>query len=67
MDEKLIIPEIPEPDATAEQQKPTKDIPNGNGIKLDEGLVASSQTPEDIERALAELKSSPGTNSSDKT
>ena len=67
MDERLIIPEIPEPDATANQQKPTKDVPSGKGLELDERLVASSQTPEDIDKALAELRPNSDTVSGDKS
>jgi len=55
MKEKLIILEIPEPQDDGAIQKPTRDVPNGRGHKLDERLVVSSQTPDDIQRALEQL------------
>jgi len=50
-----MILEIPEPQDDGAVQKPTRDIPTGNGRKLDERLVVSSQTPDDIQRALEQL------------
>lgn len=55
MKEKLIILKIPESQDDGAVQQPTKDVPNGRGHQLDERLVVSSQTPDDIQKALEQL------------
>ena len=59
MNKELIELGIPEPQDDGIVQKPTKDIPSGKGHKLDERLVASSHSPEDIQRAIEQLPEHP--------
>jgi|GEM_PF-1988694 len=52
----LLILDVPKPNDEGSVQKPTKDIATGQAAKvLDEKLVASSNSPEDINRALEQL------------
>lgn len=54
--EELSILDIPKPEDDDSIQEPTKDIPTGEaGIELDTKLVASSNSPEDVQRPLGQL------------
>lgn len=48
--------EIHEPGDEVERQLPTRDVPTGKGLSLgDEGLVRSTNTLEDVQKALGNI------------
>lgn len=52
----LLILDIQQPDDEGYIQKPTKDVPTGRAdVVLDDSSIKSSNSPDDIQRALDKL------------